>query len=62
MILVYGVDIPDSLSSLSTFYRKIQSKYNMAEETKAPVVVLAANKVDKEGRLVSTEDGERFAA
>jgi small GTP-binding protein len=56
LILVYGVDIPDSLISLQMFSRKINNKYDMADEKKAPVVVLAGNKIDKE-RMVTTEEG-----
>ena len=60
LILVYGVDIPDSLQKLGTFHRKIVSKYDMNDEKNAPVVVLAGNKIDKE-RLVTTEEGQQFA-
>jgi small GTP-binding protein len=60
LILVYGVDIPDSLSALQMFSRKIANKYDMADEKKAPVVVLAGNKIDKD-RIVTTEEGQQFA-
>lgn len=60
LILVFSVDMPDSLSVLVDFYDKITHRYITDGKTR-PLMVLAANKIDVEDRTVTSEEGRRFA-
>lgn len=57
-ILVYSVELPDSLTRLRYFHDKILHRYNQ-QGNKGPVTVMAANKVDLPNRNVSTEEGRK---
>lgn len=61
-ILVYSVDINDSIHRVREDFAKISDRYDMRDPRKAPVVVIAANKVDKTPRSISEEDGRALAA
>jgi GTPase KRas protein len=60
-ILVYSVQLPETMQRLRDFHAKIQHHYEMKDPTKSPVVVMAANKIDVADRYVSTEQGQQFA-
>jgi GTPase SAR1 family protein len=57
IVLVYSVEIPDSFTEVRNFHTKIINRYNLRDPSKAPIVVLAANKTDLPNRLVSREEG-----
>ena len=57
IVLVFSVELPDSLQKLRFFYEKVMYRY--AHEP--PVIVVVANKIDLPVRAVSTEEGRRFA-
>lgn len=59
-ILVYSVDVPDSLSRLKYFHEKILHRYSH-QGNKGPVTVMAANKVDLPSRNITAEEGRKFA-
>ena len=59
-VLVYSVEWTDSLNKLEGFNEKILHRYNQ-QGNRGPVVVIAANKIDSPNRMVSLEDGKKFA-
>ncbi|CAG9314481.1 unnamed protein product [Blepharisma stoltei] len=59
-VLVYSVDVPDSLNRLKYFHEKILHRYSH-QGNKGPVIVMAANKVDLPTRNISAEEGRKFA-
>jgi GTPase KRas protein len=61
-ILVYSVDIADSINRIREDFAKLTDRYDMRDARKAPVVVIAANKVDKTPRYVSEEEGRALAS
>lgn len=60
LILVFSVNMPDSLTVLAEFCTKITHRY-IADRKARPLMVLAANKIDVEDRAVTSEEGRRFA-
>lgn len=61
-ILVYSVQLPETMQRLRDFHEKIQHHYEMKDPAKSPVIVMAANKIDVADRYVSTEQGQQLAA
>jgi GTPase KRas protein len=61
-ILIYSVDIAHSVTRIREDFAKIKDRYEMRDPRKAPVVVLAANKIDKPSRFVSEQEGQDLAA
>ncbi|CAG9334458.1 unnamed protein product [Blepharisma stoltei] len=59
-ILVYSVELPDSLTRLRFFRDKILHRYQR-QGNKGPVTVMAANKIDIPNRNVSAEEGRKVA-
>mmetsp|Transcript_7218 Transcript_7218/g.13261 ORF Transcript_7218/g.13261 Transcript_7218/m.13261 type:complete len:277 (-) Transcript_7218:1142-1972(-) len=61
-VLVYSVDIPDTVHRIREDYEKLVDRYDLRDTRKAPVIVISANKVDKTPRYVSEEEGKALAA
>ncbi|OMJ90367.1 hypothetical protein SteCoe_7282 [Stentor coeruleus] len=59
-ILVYSMDIKDSLQKLNIFIDKIKHRYS-GHGKSDPVVVIVGNKIDIPNREITTEEGRRFA-
>ncbi|CAG9331790.1 unnamed protein product [Blepharisma stoltei] len=59
-ILVFSVELPDSLQRLRYFQDKILHRYSQ-QGNKGPVTIMAANKVDLPNRNVSSEEGRKAA-
>jgi Fe2+ transport system protein B len=63
-VLVYSVAeplAPASDAEIRTIFRRIENKYEMANKKTAPVVVLAANMINRSDRVVSPEFGNKIA-
>lgn len=60
-VLVYSVQLPETMQRLRDFHAKILHRYEMKDPRKSPVIVIAANKIDVADRYVSTEQGQQFA-
>jgi small GTP-binding protein len=61
-VLIYSVDIASSVTRIREDIAKIKDRYEMRDPRKAPVIVIAANKVDKPSRFVSEHEGQALAA
>ena len=61
-VLVCSVQMPQSIERLREFYEKIMHRYEMKDPMKSPVMVIAANKIDVQDRLVTTEHLTQLAA
>jgi small GTP-binding protein len=61
-ILVYSVDIAESISRIREDFTKLSDRYDLRDPRKAPVIVIAANKVDKSPRYISEQEGQALAA
>jgi GTPase KRas protein len=59
-ILVYSMDIKDSLQKLTIFIEKIKHRYS-GHGRPDPVVVIVGNKLDIPNKEISPEEGRRFA-
>jgi len=60
-ILVFSVQLPETMQRLRDFHDKILHRYEMKDQ-RSPVVVIAANKIDVPERYVSTEQAKQLAA
>ena len=58
--MVYSVEWPDSLKKLRSFHDKILNRYSTAGN-KAPVVIIAGNKIDSPNRQLTIEEGKCFS-
>jgi small GTP-binding protein len=60
-VLVFSVQLPETMQRLREFHDKILHRYEM-KDTRSPVVVIAANKIDVAERYVSSEQARQLAA
>lgn len=60
-ILVFSVQLPETMQRLREFHDKILHRYEMNDQ-RSPVVVIAANKIDVPDRYVSSEQAKQLAA
>lgn len=61
-VLVFSVQLPETMQRLRDFHAKILHRYEMKDQHKSPVIVIAANKIDVPDRYVTTEQGNQLAA
>ena len=61
-ILVFSVQLPETMQRLREFHSKIMHRYERTEAAKMPIIVVAGNKIDVPDRYVTPEQGNKLAA